>query len=128
MLNTAPTLVRLNSIVPGPAMRDPTPQLIELGWSQEKIEKLKTTLDALNYGNPKFLILITAFNEAWHERDAGGRSNRTLQGRDAETIPYGLPKGVSKFHLIDPDNAPERTQLVLRDIRDASLHHGPATD
>lgn len=121
-------LIRLNSIVPGPAMPDPTPKLLNAGWSHEKIKELKAALDALNYGNPKYLILITAFNEAWHERDAGGRSNRTLQGKDAEIIPYGLPKGVKKFHLIDPDKAPERTQLVLRDIRDASLHHGPASD
>ena len=26
-----------------------------------------------------------------------------LAGRDAEIIPYGLPKGVGKFNLLDPD-------------------------
>lgn len=121
-------LVRLNSIVPGPAMPNPTPKLRRLGWTDEDIAELKIALDLLNYGNPKYLILITAFNEAWHERDAGGRNATKLQGHDAEIIPYGLPKGVEKFHLLDPDQAPERTQLVLRDIRDASLHHGPASD
>lgn len=121
-------LVRLNSIIPGPVMPDPTPKLLHLGWTHEKIAQLKVALDLLNYGNPKYLILITAFNEAWHERDAGGRSGKKLQGRDAEILPYGLPKGVGKFKLLDLDTAPERTQRVLRDIRDASLHHGPATD
>ena len=121
-------LVRLNSIVPGPAMPNPTPKLKKLGWSDEKIQKLKIALDLLNYGNPKYLILITAFNEAWHGRDAGGRNAKPLQGRDTELIPYGLPKGVEKFNLIDLDAAPERTQLVLRDLRDAFLHHGPASD
>lgn len=121
-------LVRLNAIVPGPVMPNPTPKLLKLGWKEPEIAKLKTALDLLNYGNPKYLILITAFNEAWHERNTGGRNGKSLQGRDAELIPYGLPKGVEKFNLIDPDEAPARTQMVLRDIRDASLHHGPASD
>jgi hypothetical protein len=121
-------LVRLNSIVPGPVMPNPTPKLIKLGWKESEIAKLKGALDLLNYGNPKYLILITALNEAWHERDAGGRNQKVLGGRDAESIPYGLPEGVEKFHLIDPDEAPVQTQTVLRDIRDASLHHGPASD
>ena len=121
-------LVRLNSIIPGPAMPNPTPKLVALGWKDAEIAKLKSALDLLNYGNPKYLILITAFNEAWHERNAGGRNEAPLKGRDAELIPYGLPKGVEKFDLIDPNEATVRTQAVLRDIRDASLHHGPATD
>jgi len=121
-------LVRLNAIIPGPAMPNPAPKLLKAGWTKEQITELKSALDALNYGNPKYLILITAFNEAWHGRDAGGQSGKLLTGRDAEVLPHGLPKGVKKFHLIDPDEAPERTQIVLRDIRDASLHHGSATD
>lgn len=121
-------LVRLNSIVPGPVMPNPTPKLIKLGWKESEIEKLKVALDLLNYGNPKYLILITAFNEAWHERDTGGRNEQRLQGREAELIPYGLPTGVEKFKLLDIDQAPHRTQVLLRDIRDAFLHHGPASD
>ena len=121
-------LVRLNAIVPGPVMPDPTPKLLHAGWSQDDIAELKSSLDLLNYGNPKYLILITAWNEAWHERDTGGRGAARLAGRDAETIPYGLPKGVDKFHLIDPNQAPERAQIVMRDVRDAFLHHGPASD
>lgn len=82
-------LVRLNSIVPGPAVPNPAPKLRKLGWNDTEIERLKATLDLLNYGNPKYLILITAFNEAWHERNAGGRNERLLHGRDAKLIPYG---------------------------------------
>lgn len=99
-----------------------------MGWKEAQIDELKTTLDLLNYGNPKYLLLITAWNEAWHERNAGGRNQKQLRGRDAEIIPYGLPKSVQKFTLLDPDQADERTQTILRDIRDASLHHGPASD
>ena len=47
------------------------PKLIHAGWSQEEIAELKSALDLLNYGNPKYLILITAWNEAWHERRHG---------------------------------------------------------
>jgi hypothetical protein len=121
-------LIRLNAIVPGPAMPNPTPKLLSMGWQEPEIAELRTSLDLLNYGNPKYLILITAFNEAWHERNAGGRNPVKLAGRDAEIIPYGLPKGVGKFHLLDPDQADARTQAILRDLRDASLHHGPASD
>jgi len=35
---------------------------------------------------------------------------------------------VDKFHLLDPDQADARTRAILRDIRDSSLHHGPASD
>jgi len=120
--------VREASIIPGDAPPDPTPKLLKNGWSMQDIDKLKAALDALNYGNPKYLILISAWNEAWHERDAGGRSDKQLSGTDAQLLPYGLPEGVEKFHLIDPDGAGERVQRMLRDIRDASLHHGPASD
>lgn len=121
-------LVRQASIIPGGAPPNPTPQLLKNGWSETEIAKLKAALDALNYGNPKYLILITAWNEAWHQRNAGGQTGIALQGKAAEMLPYGLPPGVEKFELIDTDTAPPRTQTILRDIRDASLQHGPATD
>ena len=90
-------LVRQASIIPGAPPPDPTPRLLKNGWSQAEIARLKATLDTLNYGNPKYLILITAWNEAWHERDAGGRSGKLLQGKAAEILPYGLPAGVAKL-------------------------------
>jgi len=120
--------VREAAIIPGPATADPTPTLLANGWSEERIATLKATLDALNYGNPKYLILITAWNEAWHGRDAGGRTGGRLDSVQSEQIPCGLPQGVEKFHLIDPEAADEQVQCLLRDIRDAFLHHGPASD
>ena len=120
--------IREGSIVPGPAPADPTPQLLANGVTEGEIKKLKATLDALTYGNPKYLILITAWNEAWHERNAGGRSEKPLQGRQSELLPYRLPRGVEKFHLVDIESAGERVQRTLRDLRDASLHHGSASD
>ena len=120
--------VREASIIPGPAPADPTPKLLQLGWTSADIDELKGALDALNYGNPKYLILISAWNEAWHQRDAGGLTIKPLEGSKAKLLPYGLPEGVKKFKLLDEDEVDDRTQRVLRDIRDASLHHGPASD
>jgi hypothetical protein len=120
-------MIREASIVPGPPPPDPRPALIAAGWSTQKIDELHAALDALNYGNPKYLVLITAWNEAWHGRDAGGRG-APLSGRDAEILPYGLPAGVSNFHLVDPDTASVPVQTQLARVRDLFLHHGPASD
>lgn len=120
-------LVRQASIIPGPPPPDPRPKLLAAGWSPTQIENLQHALDLLNYGNPKYLILITAWNEAWHERAAGDPSSQ-LTGDDAKPLPYGLPDGVDKFHLIDPDTTGPDVQQLLRRVRDLSLHHGPASD
>ncbi len=119
-------LVREASILPGDTPPDPRPKLLAAGWTEGEIERLQFALDALNYGNPKYLILITAWNEAWHERDAGG--NGVLSGRDAELLPYGLAEGMKKFHLVDPDTATPDVQELLRRAKDTFLHHGPASD
>jgi hypothetical protein len=120
-------MIREAAIVPGPPPPDPRPALIAAGWSTQRIDELHAALDALNYGNPKYLVLITAWNEAWHGRDAGGRG-APLSGRDAEILPYGLPSGVSNFHLVDPDTATVPVQTQLARVRDLFLHHGPASD
>ena len=119
--------VRRAAIVPGPPPPDPRPKLLAMGWSPEKIAQLSQVLDCLNYGNAKYLLLITAWNEAWNDRDAGGRSNGP-SGRDAELLPYGLPQGVEKLHLVDPSQANTEVQGLLARVRDAFLHHGPASD
>lgn len=119
--------IRQAAILPGPPPPDPTPRLRAAGWSDEKLAVLHGALDALNYGNPKYLVLITAWNEAWNGRDAGG-GGAGPQGRVAERLPFGLPPGVSKFALVDPDQAPPASQRLLQRARDALLHHGPASD
>lgn len=43
-------LVRLNSIVPGPAMPNPTPKLLKLGWKEPEIAKRRRSTDR---GNPE---------------------------------------------------------------------------
>ena len=123
----AADLVRRAAIMPGAPPPDPRPKLLAMGWSPEKSAQLNGVLDCLNYGNAKYLLLITAWNEAWNDRDAGGRTGGP-SGRDAELVPYGLPQGVEKLHLVDPDEATGEVQALLARARDAFLHHGPASD
>jgi hypothetical protein len=120
-------LVREASIVPGPPPGDPRPKLRAAGRSDEEIGKIGQALDSLNYGNPKGLILITAWNEAWNERAAGSHAN-VLTAAEARQVPRGLPDGVEKFHLIDPDRATPDVQELLRQAKDLLLHHAPMSD
>lgn len=119
--------VREASIIPGPPPPDPRPKLRAAGRSDEEISKIRQALDALCYGNPKGLILITAWNEAWNERAAGSPAN-SLSAAEARQLPYGLPDGVEKLHLIDPDRAPPDVQELLRQAKDLFLHHAPMSD
>jgi hypothetical protein len=120
-------LVREASIIPGPPPPDPRPKLRAAGRSDEEISKINQALDSLTYGNPKYLILITAWNEAWNERAAGSPAN-SLSAAEARPLPYGLPDGVEKLHLIDPDLATLDVQELMRQVKDLFLHHAPASD
>jgi len=120
-------LVREASIIPGPPPPDPRPKLHAAGVSDAQITKIRQALDCLNYGNPKGLILITAWNEAWNERAAGSPAN-SLSAAEARQLPHGLPGGVEKLHLVDPDRAPPDVQELLRKAKDLFLHHAPMSD
>jgi hypothetical protein len=120
-------LVREASIVPGPLPPDPRPRLRAAGLPDEEISKIGQALDSLNYGNPKGLILITAWNEAWNERAAGSPAN-SLSAAAAWRLPGGLPDGVEKLHLIDPGRAAPDVQELLRQAKDLFLYHAPASD
>ena len=122
-------LVREASIIPGPPPPDPRPKLRAAGRSDEEISKIHRALDSLNYGNPKYLILITAWNEAWNERAAGSPAiSLSLSAAEARQLPYGLPDGVEKLHLMDPDLATLDVQELMRQVKDLFLHHAPASD
>ena len=120
-------LVREASIIPGPSPGDPRPKLRAAGRSDKEISEGGRALDSLNYGNPKGLILITAWNEAWNERAAGHPANN-LSAAEARQLPRGLPDGVEKFHLIDPDRATPEVQELLRQAKDLLLQHAPMSD
>jgi hypothetical protein len=120
-------LVREASIIPGPLPPDPRPKLRAAGRSDEEISKIRQALDSLNYGNPKGLILITAWNEAWNERAAGSPAN-SLPAAQARQLPGGLPDGVEPLRLIDPERAAPDVQQLLRQAKDLFLYHAPASD
>jgi hypothetical protein len=120
-------LVREASIIPGPLPPDPRPRLRAAGLSDTEISKIGQALDALNYGNAKGVILITAWNEAWNERAAGSPAN-SLSAAQARPLPGGLPGGVEKLLLIDPDRAAPDVQELLRQAKDLFLYHAPASD
>jgi hypothetical protein len=124
---TGADLVREASIIPGPPPPDPRPKLCATGRSDEEISKIGQALDSLNYGNPKGLILLTAWNEAWNDRAAGSSAN-SLSAAEARQLPHNLPDGVEKLRLIDPDAAPLHVQELLRRAQDLLLHHAPMSD
>jgi hypothetical protein len=43
-------------------------------------------------------------------------------------LPSGLPDGVDKLHLIDPDRAAPDVQELLQQAKDLLLHHAPMSD
>ena len=120
-------LGRAAAIVPGRRRPIRAPNCTKPDGPTTRFGVVQHALDALNYGNPKYLILITAWTEAWHERSAGGPEH-VLSESDAELLPYGLPTGVDKFSLLDPETASTEVQELLRRVRDLFLHHGPASD
>lgn len=61
-------------ILPGDAPPDPRPRLAELGFGDDRLAEVRGALDALNYGNAKYLMLITAWCEAIQGRDSGSRA------------------------------------------------------
>jgi hypothetical protein len=120
-------LVREAAIVRGPTPPDPRRKLRAAGRTDEEIGKIGQSLDSLNYGNPKGMILITAWNEAWNERAAGSPAN-SLSAEASRQLPRGLPDEVERFHLIDPDAASPDVRELLRRAKDLLLHHAPMSD
>jgi hypothetical protein len=117
--------LREQSLLPGPNPPDPRPRLRELGWDDARIDAVRRAVDAFNYGNPKYLLLLTAWYEAFHNRPSGGAD---LSSEDAASIPRGLPKGVAPLQLVDPDTAPPEVQSLLKRATDLHFHHGAASD
>ena len=117
--------LRERSLIPGSNPPDPRPKLQELGWDDTRIDAVRRAVDALNYGNPKYLLLLTAWYEAFHNRPSGGAD---LSPEDAAPIPRGLPEGVAPLRLVDPDTAPLEVQSLLKRATDVHFHHGAASD
>jgi hypothetical protein len=117
--------LRERSLLPGPNPPDPRPKLRELGWDDTRINAVRRAVDAFNYGNPKYLLLLTAWYEAFHNRPSG---EVDLSQEDAARIPLDLPEGVAPLQLVDPDTASPEVQALLKRITDLHFHHGAASD
>lgn len=118
--------IRRAAILPGANPPNPKPRLLAMGWSEARIAQVNGLLDALNYGNPKYLVLMTAWEEAFNGRPAGGQA--ALPPALAKTIPYGLPAGIQKMHLVDYDEASEEVLALWQRAMNTHLHHAPASD
>lgn len=117
--------LRERSLLPGPNPPDLRPGLRELGWDDARIDEVRRALDALNYGNPKYVLLITAWSEAFQDRPSGGTD---LSPEDAAPVPRGLPEGIAPLHLVDPDSASSEVRTLFERVKDLHLYHGVSSD
>jgi len=122
--------LRAMAILPGDAPPDPRPRLAALGFGEDRLAEVRGALDALNYGNAKYLLLITAWCEAIQGRDSGGRSAPppAATTTPARTLPTGPPAGMATLSLVDPRQVSDRVARLLRRVTDLHLHHGPSSD
>lgn len=117
--------LRERSLLASSAPPDPRPRLREMGWDEARIDEVRRTLDALNYGNPKYLLLITAWSEAIQDRPSGGSD---LSPEDAALIPPGLPERVEPLQLVEPNDASPQVRGLFKRVTDLHFHHGASSD
>ncbi len=117
--------LRALALLPGPAPPDPRPKLRGYGWDDARIDEVRGALDVLNYGNPKYMLLIAAWSEEIQGRSSGGAD---LPPEDAAPIPYGLPEGAAPLRLVDPETASVEVQALFERVTDSHFHHGASSD
>ncbi len=113
------------ALLPGAAPPDPRPELRKLGWDDARVGEVRRALDLLNYGNPKYMLLLAAWAEGIQGRSSGGAD---LSPEDAAPVPYGLPDGAAPLRLVDPDEASPEVQALFERVTDSHYHHGPSSD
>lgn len=105
---------------------DLQPRLRAIGWDDEGIEALRQVLKTFNYGNPKYLLLLTAWSERLQMRAAGGSP---VPEELCRKVDKGLPEGMGPpLPLVDPDDAPDDVQALLKSVADLHAHLGPASE
>jgi hypothetical protein len=117
--------LRAMAILPGDDPPDPRPRLSELGFAESELDEVRRALDALNYGNAKYLLLITAWCEGVQGRACGGEG---AAAAEVSAWPSGAPEGMAALHLVDPQQVPERVRRLLDRVTDLHFHHGPSSD
>ena len=118
--------LRRMAVLPRGNLADPRPKLRSLNWSDEKIRELILVLDAFNYGNVKYLLLITGWTEALQGRHPKGHP---LSPEDAAPRPRGLPPGVpTMHHMVDENTATAEVSALYERIKNMHYHHAPSSD
>lgn len=96
------------------------------GWGQDPIDSVRRVRNQLNYGNPKYLLLLTAWSERFQMRTAGSDE---VSAELRTPVPKGHPAGMdSLLTLVDPAQASVDVQRLLKRVADIHYHHGPASD
>jgi hypothetical protein len=113
------------AILPADEPRDPRPRLSALGFDEAGLDEVRAALRALNYGNVKYLLLITAWCEGIQGRASGGAGAATAL---EHTVPTGAPAGMAALSMVDPRDVSPRVGELLRRVTDMHLHHGPSSD
>lgn len=101
-------------------------RLLDAGLTETEIDKVRRVLYAFNYGNPKYLLLITAWSESLQMRPVGGRQ---VSAEYRTSVPKGHPPGMDRLlPLVDANHATAEVQALLKKVADLHYHHGPASD
>ncbi|MCY7342603.1 MAG: hypothetical protein LH603_12345 [Pseudonocardia sp.] len=117
--------LRAMAILPGDDPPDPRPRLAGLGFVESRVDEVREALRALNYGNAKYLLLITAWCEGIQGRASGGAGAVAAL---EDTVPPGPPAGMAALSMVDPRDVSPRVGGLLRRVTDMHLHHGPSSD
>lgn len=122
--------IRASAVLPGEEPADPRPALARVGVDETtSLPQIRAALDALNYGNPKYLLLITAWCEAIQGRSSGGTPKADLgAGFDTAALPRGAPASMAELRLVDPTTVEPVVADLLSDITDTHFHHAPSSD
>lgn len=116
--------LRALAVLPGEDPPDPRPRLAQLGFGDGTLGEVRDALDALNYGNAKYLLLITAWCEGIQGRSCGGGPADT----PSVTLPPGKPEEMTTLEMVDPRTVSDRVARLLTRVTDLHLHHGPSSD
>lgn len=117
--------LRVHAVLPGPPPPDLGAVLAARGTPAAAIGGARRAVEVLNYGNAKYLLLITAWCEAIQGRAAGGGPGAPEPG---PRLPRGIPAGMPALPMVDPATVDSRLTALLRRVAHLHLHHGPASD
>lgn len=118
--------LRALAVLPGPEPPELAGLLAERGLAATAIVEVRELLQVLNYGNAKYLLLITAWSEAIQGREAGGAAGAGAATRGE--LPVGIPSGMPALRMVDPAAVDARVGALLRRVAALHFHHGPSSD